>query len=106
MIENVLKMMNAPTSTAAPASASSSGVRKAPSESLIRPASWLACSAPVRTCRLRQRRAGAPGERGSVTPGAAAATTSDTCPGSPYQRCTAASGATMIVAPPIEDTSP
>ena len=49
VIVNVLKMMNAPTSSAAPANASRAGVRKLPIWSLISSAFWSAASVPVRT---------------------------------------------------------
>ena len=49
VIVNVLKMMNAPTSSAAPANASSAGVRKPPICSLMSAAVSSAAASPVRT---------------------------------------------------------
>ena len=108
VIEKVLKMMNAPTSSAAPAKASSTGVRNAPSESLIcfdvvgggllagldLKAARQRRPQPLRTISLGRH---ARRRRGDDARHLAS---------SRYQRCTSASGATMIVAPPIEATLP
>ena len=106
-IEKVLKMMNAPTSSAAPEKASSAGVRKLPMLSLACLASSAAVCAPVLISRVRgsawRRRAAS---SVGVTPGAAEATARDTLPSRPYQPWTSAIVATMSVAPPIEDTLP
>ena len=108
VIEKVLKMMNAPTSSAAPEKASSTGVRKLPMLSLICfgvVGGGLLAGLDLEAARQRLR-AGAPRARSGVTPGAAEATTRVTLPSRPYQACTSAIGATISVAPPIEATLP
>ena len=84
VIEKVLKMMNAPTSSAAPEKASSAGVRKPPMLSLICLASSAAACSPVLISRLRgsaaRRRATS---SVGVTPGAAEATMRVTLPSRP-----------------------
>ena len=106
-IEKVLKMMKAPTRSAAPEKASSAGVRKLPMLSLACLASSAAVCSPVLISRLRGRawRRRATSSVG-VTPGAAAATARETLPSRRYQAWTSAIGATISVAPPIEATLP
>ena len=106
-IENVLKMMKAPTSRAAPEKASSAGVRKLPMLSLACLASSAAARSPVLVSMVRgsawRRRATS---SVGVTPGAAEATTRETLPSRPYHVWMSAIGATISVAPPIEATLP
>ena len=108
VIENVLKMMKAPTSRAAPESVSSAGVRKLPMASLAASACSAASAAPVftvtdaRAARGASRRRGASGE----TPGSAATTMRDRSPGRWNQRWTSESCGTTSVAPPIDVPSP
>jgi hypothetical protein len=107
VIENVLKMMNAPTSSAAPENARSAGFRNAPMLSLISfDLSAVAC-APVLTSRLRGSTARRLRTRSSGdTPERAAATMLVTFPSSRFHDWTSPRGAMIIVAPPIEATSP
>ena len=104
VIENVLKMMNAPTSSAAPAKASRAGVRK-PIASLISPASsaadcWPVLMSSVAGSARCRRRASCCG----LTPDTADAVISEILPSRWDQRCTSSSEAAIIVAPPIDET--
>ena len=96
-------MMKAPTSSAAPDSVSSAGVRKLPI-ALLAASAWSAASAaPVFTtteCGSACRTAAA-SCRGA-TPGSAAMAIRVSSPGRWNQRWTSASRGTTIVAPPIE----
>jgi hypothetical protein len=108
VIENVLKMMNAPTSSAAPANASSAGVRKLPISELMSAAVSSALSRPVETSTRSPgrvvwiRRTSSSGD----TPSRALATIDVTSPSRSNQRCTSASGADTTPASPIEETPP
>ncbi len=107
VIEKVLKMTNAPTSTAAPANASSAGVKN----ELIAPEISSVCSfaASVPVCTFTQcgsvaaiRRLSAFGE----TPGAPSTEIVDVFPTRSYHRCASANVVATTVAPPIDDTLP
>jgi hypothetical protein len=106
-MENVLKMMKAPTSRAAPEKASSAGLRNAPMLSLICFDESAVAWAPVLTSRLGGSAARSDRTtRSGVTPDAADTTMLVTLPSRRFHACTSASGAMIIVAPPIEATSP
>ena len=99
--------MNAPTSSAAPANASSAGFEERPDavvDLLRRLGGRLRAGLDLDPAgRLARRlRTSASG----VTLGAADATIPETLALEAFQACTSASGATIIVAPPIEATLP
>jgi hypothetical protein len=107
VIENVLKMMKAPTSTAVNANASRSGVRKL----LIPPATWsvcsLAASAPV--CTLTSFGSAAATRflsSSGLTPGSALRYTTDVRSVRLNQACASSNVVPTIVAPPIDETLP
>ena len=107
MIENVLKMMKAPTSSAAPESASSAGVRTLPIASFAASACSAASAAPVLTVTVRGSAARtAAASRAGATPGSAAIAMRVRSPGRWNQRWTSASRGTTSVAPPIEVPPP
>ena len=108
VIENVLKMMNAPTSSAAPANVSSAGVRNPPMSELMSSAVSSALSRPVLTstrpagtCAWMRRTSSS-----GVTPGRADATIDVTWPSRSFQRWTSASGADAMPMSPSDDTPP
>ena len=107
VIEKVLKMTNAPTSTAAPANARRAGVKN----ELMPPAIWsvcsLAASAPVCTFTepgtvAMMRCLSSRGE----TPGSACTEIVEVFPTRSYHSCASAKVVDTTVVPPIEDTPP
>ena len=96
---NVLKMRKPPTSTATPAKTSSPILRN-PSESLMSPAAFSACSSPVRTSAVPPSAASIRrlSSSGVVSP-SAATTTSVIAPGSRPIFCTSDSGMTSVPMP-------
>ncbi len=104
VIEKALKMMKAPTSTAMPPKLSSTGLRKAPIESLTDLVWSAAAWAPVLTsvsggssARIRVARVSA------ETPGSAFTSISLTRPAMPNQSCASASVVWMSSEPPRDD---
>ena len=107
VIEKVLKMTNAPTSTAAPANASNAGVKN----ELIAPEIWSVCSfaASVPVCTFTQ-----PGSCAAIrclssfgeTPESPSTEIVDVLPTRSYQRWASANVVATTVAPPIDDTLP
>ena len=107
VIENMLKMMKAPTSTATPPNASSAGPRKPLMTSAMPFESAFAFSAPV--CTLKRLPSTArTRSRSSAweTPGAAWALTCVYWPSRPYQRWASRRGIEVTSAPPSEAVVP
>jgi hypothetical protein len=107
VIENMLKMMKAPTSTATPPNASSAGPRKPLMSSAMPCESSLAFSVPVCTLKRLPSRARTR-LRNSVfdTPGAACRLTCVYAPARPYQRCASFTGIEVTSAPPSDAVVP
>ena len=104
MIENVLKMMNAPTNSEMPANASSA-VRRNPSSSRMSLDCCSACSEPVRTLMPRgtTARTSRLSAAGSV-PGLPATRISSNSPAFPVTRWASGSVISATAAPPNEST--
>jgi hypothetical protein len=107
VIEKALKMMKAPTNTATPPKASSAGRRKELMEPLeAAEASAAACSpvfvSTVSGSTAPTRVASSSG----VTPGCAVMLIEVSLPFMPYQVCTSARGAAIMMVPPSEDALP
>ena len=102
VIVNVLKMMNAPTSSAAPANASSAGVRKPPIWSLMSAAvssAAVVAGAHLELGAAAQRRMRRTSSSGA-TPSSAATLIVVTSPSRSNQRWMSASGAETTSVPP------